>query len=394
MNEHRRTYRAPDPARMAEFAATARRLQRERESAAEVVQRLLRDTPKNEWPWLARRPELHTSGALEELAKRVEAQLDREPREALVIAEVASVIADAIADDAYPAVVLAQMRAQAWKDRGQALDYLARYDEALAALDRAEEQLAAFGSLAHEMAIVRYVRAVALQHVNRFAESLELLHDCHQTFSDHGDARRRLISGIAHGMLLQRLHRYDEARELYVPLLVTAEELQDTSSLASLHNLFAHASLAKDDLAIADKHFSRAVQLFTQLEQPLQVLRAEDGQGRTMLARRDFTHATRHLTSVRRDFLAHGLIEEAGISGLGVVEALLGSGASDEAESMARQLVTEFTAAGLNERAITALAYLAETINARRASRDTVDTVREYIHSLRTHPEREFTITA
>ncbi|HEX2060827.1 MAG TPA: hypothetical protein VHK90_08795, partial [Thermoanaerobaculia bacterium] len=59
------SWRDPDPARVAEFAATARRLQHERHTAAEIVQRLLRQTPKWEWRSLAEREELRTSGALE-----------------------------------------------------------------------------------------------------------------------------------------------------------------------------------------------------------------------------------------------------------------------------------------------------------------------------------------
>lgn len=385
------SWRDPDPARMAEFAATARRLQYERHTAAEIVQRLLRQTPRWQWSGLAEREELHTSGALEELGTRIEAQLDREPRVALVLTELATAIADALPPDAYPPVVLAQLRSHAWKDRGQALAYLARYDEALAALDRAEEVLTPHGTLAHDVAIVQYVRAVTLQNVNRFDESLVLLAECRRTFGDHADARRHLISGIAQGMLLQRLVRFREACDVYTPLIAIAEQLGDTKSQACLHNLLAHACVAIDELTSAEKHFARAVQLFTRLEQPLQAIRAEDGRGRVMLRRGEYAQAIRHLDWIRGQFLHHDLIEEAGICGLGIVEGLLTTGAASEAETLARTIVAQFVDAGLNTRAITALGYLAEAIAARSASGATVDTVREYIYSLQTNPEREFT---
>jgi tetratricopeptide (TPR) repeat protein len=391
VNDERRTYRAPDPARMAEFTATARRLQHERESAAEVVQRLLRETPKNEWPWLARRTELHTNGALEELGKRINALIDREPREVLVIAEVASIIADSIADDAYPSVVLAQMRAQAWSDRARALDYLARYDEALAALDRAAEYLKPFATLAHDLATVGYVRATTLQNLNRYDESLRLLSTCRETFRDHGDVRRQLICGFAAAMLQFRLHLFEEARATCAPLLATASELNDADSLACVHNLLAFSAMELDDFSSSEQHFNRAIQLFTQLDQPVHVLRAQDGRGRIMIRRGEYDRAIQHLEVVRNDFLAHGLTEEAGISGLGVVESLLALGAAAEAEALARTLVTEFTDASLNARAVAALRVLSEAVAARRASRATVAIIREYIHSLRTDPEREFT---
>ena len=49
--------------------------------------------------------------------------------------------------------------------------------------------------------------------------------------------------------------------------------------------------------------------------------------------------------------------------------------------------------AGLNKRAIEALAYLTEAITARTASTPLVTRVRDYIVSLRTSPERDFALT-
>ena len=78
--------RGPDPARIAEFAETARRLQLEREEAANVVDRLLRETPRERWGELAEREELRTCGALERLGNRLAGTLDRDAAEALAIA--------------------------------------------------------------------------------------------------------------------------------------------------------------------------------------------------------------------------------------------------------------------------------------------------------------------
>ena len=64
--------RRPDPARVAEFAETARRLQRERAASEDIVMRALRDTPRAQWPQLGERTEMQTSGALERLGQEVE----------------------------------------------------------------------------------------------------------------------------------------------------------------------------------------------------------------------------------------------------------------------------------------------------------------------------------
>src|SRR5690349_366738 len=97
--------RRPDPARQAEFAEIARRLQRERALASDVVTNALRDTPRASWAGLAEREELRTSGALERLGQEVERRLETNPKEALSIAELATAIADVLQPDAYPAIM-------------------------------------------------------------------------------------------------------------------------------------------------------------------------------------------------------------------------------------------------------------------------------------------------
>jgi tetratricopeptide (TPR) repeat protein len=381
--------RMADPVRMREFAATARKLLRERESSAELVERALRETPQSEWPRLAEDESMRNSGVLERLGKEVASRLEREPLEALAIANLATTIAETLAAESYPHVILAQMRAEAWKNRGVALSYVARYDEALESLDRAESQLLPFGTLAHDLAIVRFVRATTLQDVQRFEESLAILSDCTAVFHDHGDARRHLLCGIAEGTLLHRMRRYREAREAYVDLLETARELGDRESQACLHNNIGHASVEIDDFPTAEIHLGEAHSLFTALGQTMQALKVQLALGRMLVRRGDVRTGVARLRDTRNRFLLHGVVEEAGLCGLEIVEATLGTAAA-EAEALAREIVAEFNAARLSTRAITALGYLTEAIAARRASGEMVAGVRDYIRSLRRHPEREF----
>jgi len=64
-----------------------------------------------------------------------------------------------------------------------------------------------------------------------------------------------------------------------------------------------------------------------------------------------------------------------------------------EAENLARTIVHEFVTAGLTARAITALAYLAESISTRKATPDLAHDVHEYVISLRATPERDFGVS-
>jgi tetratricopeptide (TPR) repeat protein len=386
--------RKPDPAKVAEFAATARKLQQEREGAAGIAARLLGSTPFAEWPHLAHREELRNSGALDELSREVAARVDRVPLESLAIAELSTKIADSLAADSYPVVVLAQIRAQAWKDRGLSLCYLARYSEALDAFDRAEGHLQPFGTLAHDRAIVRFARAKTLQEANRFDESIALLTDCKKIFEDHGDTRRQLLCGIAEGALLHRMARYREAITAYLELIPLAQSMDDLVALAGIHNNIGHSSTDGGDYKTAEIHLDKAVELYAQLGQPLRVAGSELARGRMLVRKGEIERGMEHLHSVREQYLRQNLVEEAGLCGLDIVEAQLVRGASIEAEAFAWQIVREFTAAQLNRRAITALGYLSEAIAARKASAATVRNVRHFINSLRRTPDAEFVATA
>ncbi|HVE70759.1 MAG TPA: tetratricopeptide repeat protein [Thermoanaerobaculia bacterium] len=381
--------RAPRPQLVTEFAEIARRMQDERVAAANVVERLLRDTPTEQWRDLAGRPELRTSGALEKLGNYVTQALGRDPRQALTAAQLAMTLCETL-DGEYPAVVVAQLSAHAAKDLAKALLYLGRFDEALSALDVAEARVAAHGALAHDLAIVRVVRATLLHEINRYDDAFALLAECKEVFREHHDHKRLLLCGINEGVLLHRMRRYREAREAYLLLLPATADSGDRDAMACLYNVIGHCSVDLGDFTAAEMYLSRAIELFHTLGQPLQAAKAELGRGRMFVRRGDVQRGIAHLRPIRADFMRHRMTEEAGLCGLEIVDALLARSAAGDAEALARQIIVEFTAAALNQRAISALGYLTEAIAARKASRDLVTTVREYIVSLRTSPERPF----
>ncbi|MBV9494413.1 MAG: hypothetical protein JOZ54_09200, partial [Acidobacteria bacterium] len=377
--------RRPDPARMSEFAETARRLQREREQATESVGRLLAATPREEWPRLAELPELRNSGVLDRLSSEVSVFLEKDPQQALAMASLATAIAETLPPDSYPPVVRAQMRAQAWKDRAQALSYVGRHEMAMEAIDRAESLADAFGSLAHDRAIVRLVKAMALQHLQRFDESLQLLDECREVFLDHGDAKRQLYCGMAEANLLYRRGRHEEAREVYVPLLDAARTTGQLDSLAALHTNIGHCSVNLGENKIATLHFTEAMRHFRALGDYTNALRVDLGLARMLVKRGDLETGLRHLESVRSLFLQHEMIEEAGICGLDIVAVLVETDRRMEARRLASEIETNFE----NERALCALAYLRQRIEAHDASA-VVRHVHSYIESLRLDPQREF----
>lgn len=381
-----RAWRRADPAAAAAFKEMARQLRVERESSAEMVTRLLHETPRAQWPSLAKRPELHTIGALDQLSKESDRRLDQEPHEALAIAELATVLLDELPADAYPRVTLAQLESHTWKDLGQALCYVSRYDDALAALQKAETCVLPYGALQHDQAIVWFVRATVLQHLRRFDEAQHLLTAASGVFQGHHDQGLYAKCVLATGNLLVRRGDHRAARQVLMPLLGQTDVATD----ATVRLTLGWCGLNLGEPARSLSSFRESAQMFRKVGRELSALRALKGVGSALLRLGHFESAIGQLRAVRNGFLVQDLIEEAGIAGLELAEAQLLNAQTEEAKALCAAIVRELSDAGLNRRALAALGYLNEAMRTSTATPEAVRSVHDYLVALRTDPTSEF----
>lgn len=384
--------KGPSPERVAEFAATARRIVVERTNAADVVTQLLHDTPREEWLTLANRPELQNNGALEQLSREIDKALDRQPQDALPLSLLATTIADSLSDDQYPAVVTAQLRAHAWKDRAQALSVNGKNQEALVEINRAEERLARYATAAHDCAIVRLVKANILQNLNQFAESHALLRECHVVFRQHGDQRRLLYTGVNEANLYYRQKAFDFAADAYRRLVEPATRVGDRTLLAAIHLNLGYCLIELEDATQANIHVSTAVALLNDLGNHIDAARTELACGRLLVARGRTTEGLLRLRTARNQFTTTGLMSEAGICALDIAGALLIQRREREAREMFEYAMNEV--GSQNERARAALNYLASEFAAHDATPAAVHHVSRYLEALNTDPTLEFVAPA
>lgn len=380
----------PTPEHLHEIAIYLRRLELERQNAAQEIEPLLRNTPREDWPRLSDHPSLSTIGALERLGNLVAEAIGKDPHHALAIAELGVSVAEGIQPGFYPDIVFGQTRAYAWKDLGKALRFVGRNADAVKAFHTAEDRLP--DSLAHDLAIVHLHLALSLQELDQYEESLRLLTQTREVFDDYGDSNNALLSGFAEGILYQRLYKFREARETYLLLFASTKTI-DHEALAALHRAIGLCSLELGDFRDAETNIRHAIALNTEIGQPVEALKGEAALGRLYVRRGEPSRAIKHLRPVRRQFLRKGLVEEAGICGLEIVEALLIIEEPSPAETLTRRIIEEFSSRGLNKRAIAALGYLTEALALSNASPKLVTRVRDYIVSLQQAPERDFAAT-
>ena len=385
------TPRTPDPARVAEFSATARKLLRER-SSGDVMTRLLRDTPREEWPRLAENDALRNSGALDRLSRDIAAALEKDPTDALAMSSLATSIAETLPTNDYPPIVLAQLRAHAWKDRGQALSYVSRDIEALEAIERAESLLEPFAAVAHDRAIVRLVKAIVLQHLKEWDASLALLVECRRVFADHKDFKRVVHCGMAEGGLQYRKGEYKKAYDAYSPLIEIARDAQVTDALGSIHNNVGLCLTELGDFSSATIHFSEAVRYFNDSGRRMEATRTEASIGFHLLHKGNTALALPHLESARDAFLDNDMPEEAGICGTLMMEAMLIAGHDQRARTIAHELTTQLGNSRISREALDAIAYAGNAIEAHDDALAAVRHAHAFLESLRSNPERAFAV--
>jgi len=349
-----------EPERMREFLETARRLEREREGVHDLVARLLRTTPPAEWSTLAASPELRSNAAVDQLIEEIRNRVERTPAQALTLAGVATSIAEALPASTYPAIVLAQLRAAAWKERANTLRYLSRCEDALAAIETAETRLSGFAAAAFERAVVHLVKAMVLHELGRNPDAHELLHACRQVFADHGDAKMLLCAGLIEGTWLYDAEEYPQAEKVFTELHDLAAQAQDRETLARIENNLGYCATHAGDFRKANIHFSNGIALFVDIGAHAEATRAERGAGRMLLGKGQINSGLAYLRNARRAFIDRGLAEEAALCGLEIVEVLVRRGDTDEARNLTHQVYEEVTTAGLGHRAVAAVARLNE----------------------------------
>lgn len=361
--------RSSGDARLAELVATAKRLQDERAFAAGVVD-LIDATPPDQWPLLAADARLQTNAALERLGDEVRRRLDRNPREALALAELATTIADALPSTTYPAVTLAQIRAMAWKDRANALRFLGRYPETFQAVARAEEILEKHVALGLDRAVVDLVKALTLVDTGDFEAARAVAMTSGNVFLAHGDLTRALYAGEIEGHALYEEHRYSEAHALFESLLHVAQVANDDQAEARCHHNLGYCAVHLDDYKAANIHFSEAIAKLTDLGQPVAAIRSQWGAGRVLIAKGQIETGLAYLYAARNSFLGADMYEEAALCALSIAETLLSRGEEENARRIVRDIAEQFRQSPLERRIMEAVAALEQQIPTIEALRD------------------------
>jgi tetratricopeptide (TPR) repeat protein len=380
----------PDPSKIEEFMAHARRLSDEEVLAEQLVPAMLAASAESWRSEMYLTPELRSLASLREMTNQARMLLDTNPDRAFRIATLAAEFAEVLPLDSYTGDSVFQLRGACWKEQANALRYLGRFKESLKALDRAEICFSHASANQFNLATVAYVRAMILCEIQRTNEALALARSSADVFLAHGDVQRYAHARIVEASIYNEQRDFARAKDTFMALLKPLKAAGDVGTLARVFNNMGHTLVQLNDLETAGTYFLQAMLMYQESGNAVGKIRSRWGLGRILVSSGRIEDGISRLRETREEFERVSMRHDAGLVSLDLAEALLAAGETREIHQICGSLVEQFSSLGMNSNAMKALAYLREAVETEAVTPDLVRHVREYLEDFSKQPARPF----
>jgi len=375
---------APKPERIAALATFKKRLQDEDAAASELLDSVLKG-PSAWWGNSLRKSGVRTAGVVRQLLVRTRSIGDRAPADALVVSTLAVEIADSLAVTDYPSDFVITLRAQALRDQAFSFSSMGRFREATAAADRAERLLLQTPIPDYELARLNLVRASFYRWTDRTDEAIVLSRKAAETFERFGDRRMFVMARTYEGAMLFSRNEYAPALEAYRSIendaAMSPPIIDDATRIAIGFNMgLCHRELGHIDEAV--RALSTATAEYELLGMDAQLAHCRWSLATTVSSAGRYSEAIPLFRTAWKELEALGMESEAALTALELAETLLVVGRNDEVPAICRTLIDRFTRAGMGGSAMTALAFLRETVATGHATPALVRHVYEFLRDV------------
>jgi tetratricopeptide (TPR) repeat protein len=378
-----------DPERISARLAFHRRVIAEEEAAKAICDRAL--TGPSSW-WhnaLTKDDGGRTAGMVEVLMERSGQVLARSPLDGLAIAEIAVAIANDIECQEYPYDHVFKIRGQALRCKAFVLSYLGRLREAEEAADNAEHYLKQIPVPPFELARLDLVRSNIARNMGKYPQAIAAARRAAENFLWFGDREGWLKAVDFEASALFSSHDYRAALEVWRSMDRYAHLLTDEARAAHLHNLGLCAS-ESGEFDEAARSYALAAEAFDHLGLPVNRVKCRASLGMAL------HHAARHeeaivlLQQVWEELDTLGMEGDGTFFALLLAESLLITGRTGDVPKISRLLLDRCSRAGMTAGAMTALAFLRETVASGHVTPVLVRHVREFVKDTNMGLERHF----
>lgn len=380
---------APPPLQfVANVTAFAERIRIEDENAVALCDEILIG-PAAWWRQRLRKTEgVYTGGVVKQLLERMRTYVESSPANALQVTALAIEVANALEVSAYPCDYVIKLRAQALRDHAFVLSFMGRYPEALEYAERSRRLFAQAPLPEYDLARLALVQASILRCIDRGDEAIQLAHNAAETFRRFGDIPRHINARITEAAMIYDSGNAEGALQIYLSL-EQDPAVDDIGRVRLTHNIgAAYADLCQPEKAI--EYLQRCIPVYEMLGMDTERARARWMLSHSLLSAGRTREAIPLLRMTWREFEILDLIADAGLAALELAEALLTVGQPEEVPAICRDLIAQFTRAGMTSRSITALSFLREAVAVGHASTSLVKHVHDFLRELPAEQPRLF----
>jgi tetratricopeptide (TPR) repeat protein len=360
----------------------------ENEEAERLLEVLLANPARLAFANLGAKRLYLTGGVARRLIRAAAEACEREPLEALTFSDAAVDVAERLSN--YPAGMMHDLRANAWKERANALTALGNYDASLDALEHAEREFDRAPAAPLGRAIVGYMRATVYYFRGDLSRAVVLAAESCRSYSELGETdrymrARHLLANVAFAQGDIR-----GARSIYEELLTWAEAEGDLTWVARESNTVGRCALELGDTATAIQSFHRSSQTFRERGLFAEALRPEWGLALVLSASGKHTEALARLGELRDEFHRRGMLSDEALVSLDMMDALHALDRDRTIVAVAGQLIQTFTTAGMLTSALAAFAYLKEAAARGAVTPLITGHVRRFLSRLERQPDLLF----
>lgn len=380
---------APAPRQFVlDVAAFAVRARQEEEQAAVLCDDVLTGPPAW-WRQRLRTSEgAQTAGMVKQLLERWRPMVQGAPANALQVTALAIEVANSLDVTAYPCDYVVKLRAQACRDHAWVLSFMGRHPEALDFVDRSRRLFEQVPLPEYDLARVATVKALILHSIDPADEAVDLARGAAETFLRFGDRSRYLNAKMTEGMILYEMGAVQKALAVWTSIDGDAA-LDEMTAVHVVHNVaICYADLGQPERAI--ERVQSCIAVYELLGMETARTRSRWLLGRALMACGRTSDAIPVLRAAWREFQQFDMTADAGLVALELAEALLVVRQPDEVPAICREVITQFTRAGMASRALTALSFLREAVAIGQASPDLVRHVHSFLRKLPAEQPRLF----
>ncbi|HEY2829083.1 MAG TPA: hypothetical protein VGJ88_03135 [Thermoanaerobaculia bacterium] len=366
------------PERVSERLEFHRRVVAEQETAAAICDRLLTG-PAAWWANAVKAEEgARTAGMVATLIERSEAALRRSTHDALLLSEIALDIANLIGTSDYLYDHVQKLRGQALRQRAFVLSSLGELKAAARTAGLSRLLLRQIPVPELELARLDLVESDIARRGEKYDDAIASARRGGQTFLDFGRYTSWLKARNYEAAAFCSAGNPANALEIWRAMERYRDILTAEFQAVRLHNMGMCAQ-ATGQFEEAARCYGRAATEFDRLGLTVNRIKCAYSIGLALSSIGRHDEAIVVLGKAADEMEAVGLDGDAALANLARVEALLAVGRVGDVPAVCRDLVERFTRAGIRGAAMTAIAFLRETVATGHATPASVRYVRAFV---------------